>query len=114
VIHVYRCQDKEVKELWRKNIYELEQQLKSCQTSPDIILQLVNGLLHWQDGTLQGTVNLITKQSIIGWNGILEDCLGLHWLKEQETYYSTNSIKKNGLGWAQLVIRKMWKIAWNM
>jgi hypothetical protein len=114
VLHVYRCQAQEVKELWRKSIYELEQELIKYQTDPEIVSQLCQGLLQWQNGTLDNTKELIVHQSVIGWNGILEGCLSQVWVDEQDQFYSNNNIQKSGLGWAQLVIKRLWKIAWSL
>jgi hypothetical protein len=47
VLHVYKCQSNDVKEIWQKSIYHLENDLKELQTDPNIIAQLCQGLLQW-------------------------------------------------------------------
>jgi hypothetical protein len=44
----------------------------------------------------------------------MEGCLGIHWQKAQEEFYTKNNIKKSGESWAQLVIRRIWHIAWEL
>jgi hypothetical protein len=114
-IHVYQCQNTEVKELWRKLLYGLENELLQQQTDPAIAKQLCYGLLLWQEKQNNiGGQRLLETQSKIGWNGIMEGCLGEEWKMEQELFFKENAIKKSGERWAQLVIRKLWKIAWEI
>jgi hypothetical protein len=114
VLHVYKCQDPKVKDVWRKCTYELETDLQHQQTDPDLILQLCQGLLQWQQGIVPDNYAYINQQTQIGWDGVLEGCLGNHWVDAQGQFYTNNSIQKSGAGWAELVIRKLWKIAWSM
>jgi hypothetical protein len=85
-----------VKDIWRKSIYKLEQELIRYQTDPEIVSQLFQGLLKWQNGTLNNTKELIAHQSVIGWNGIIEGHLSQVWVHEQDLFYSNNSIQKSG------------------
>jgi hypothetical protein len=44
------------------------------QTDPEIVKQLISGLLQWQKGAVMGNNNgkYINEQNLIRWNGILE------------------------------------------
>jgi hypothetical protein len=112
VMHVYTCQHQQVQDIWGKAIYDLEIELIKQQTAPEIIKELSNGLMQWQKGKTQITGSLIQDQNKIGWNGILEGCLGKHWIVQQGKYYSKHKIKKREEKWATLVVRRLWKIAW--
>jgi hypothetical protein len=116
VLHVYQCQHDEVKNVWGKSIYDMEIALIEQQTDPEIIRQLISGLLQWQKGNVMGNNNgkYINEQSSIGWNGILEGCIGQQWIQAQGSYLSRIKVKKSKERWAQLVIRRLWKIAWHL
>jgi hypothetical protein len=92
-MHIYKCQHKDVKDLWRKLVYELENDLLQQQTDPVLAKQLCKGLLQWQhNGPVEGN-SLLNAQSRTGWNGILEGCLSKEWIEAQEKYYNKNLIK---------------------
>jgi hypothetical protein len=103
VLHVYKCQDKRVKNVWEQCIYELEQVMIENNTDPEIRTQLCQGLVSWQSDSLKETHDLITTQSLIGWDGIMEGCIGTHWIAQQQMFYSREANKKvvrNGLLWS--------------
>jgi hypothetical protein len=68
----------------------------------------------WRTGNIQNASTAINLQSAIGWEGILEGCIGTHWKIIQEKFYLNQSIQRSGVRWAQLVVRRLWKIAWEM
>jgi hypothetical protein len=92
--HVYKCKDPKVSDVWEKSIYNLEREMMEYQTDPEIVHQLSRGLLAWKSESLLVDNELVRKQNDIGWEGILEGCIGAHWQEEQELYYSENNIKK--------------------
>ena len=53
-------------------------------------------------------------QSNIGWEGIIEGTLGKHWSEEQNMYKTQDHDATSGQKWAHLVIRRLWKIAWDV
>jgi ribonuclease HI len=77
VEHVYKCQHNTVSEVWERCIWLLEKEMIEYQTDPNIIKQLCSGLRSWQTNNRMEDGDLIVHQSKIGWNGILEGCLGL-------------------------------------
>jgi hypothetical protein len=91
LLHV---QHNDVNDYWRKNVYDLEQELVKWQTDSKIVKHLTQGLLQWQQSSLTKDAELIHRQSLIGWDGIMEACLGQHWVIEQNNYYINNRIKK--------------------
>jgi hypothetical protein len=75
-------------------IYDMEIDLIRQQTDPEIKRQLSMGLMQWQRGMVYSNERLVQEQTFIGWNGILEGCLGNHWIIQQGQYYSKHMIKK--------------------
>jgi hypothetical protein len=114
VEHVYRCQHKNVQATWDNAMMELEQYLTEIHTDPNITNQLLDGLHIWRNNSYHAPSPMIVDQSNIGWSGILEGTLGRHWEDEQTHFAETNSSATSGRRWAHLVIRKLWKIAWEM
>ena len=45
---------------------------------------------------------------------MLEGLLGKHWSEEQQLYRTENNLATSGRKWAQLIIRRLWKIAWDL
>jgi hypothetical protein len=114
VIHVYKCQHREVQDLWEKSIEELQRDLANNHASRELIQILWEGLRRWQKDAEQVEHSLCQMQSMIGWEGILEGYLGTHWQEYQEEYYQDTPYKKSGLGWSMMIIRKLWRIAWTL
>jgi hypothetical protein len=114
VLHVYRCNDPRVQEVWEKSVDDLHQYLFTIGTDPNIIKQLVTGLHQWRNQQLTDVLPMIADQSQIGWDGIMEGTLGRHWSEEQSIHYQNESEATDGNKWAQLVIRKLWIIAWDL
>jgi hypothetical protein len=114
VLHVYQCNQEFVQQKWDVLMKKFKTELKEVRTSPIIIDQLCLGLHTWRRNERQPDLELVQKQEKIGWNGILEGMLGVHWQECQEEYYIKISSKKHAMTWAQLVIRKLWNIAWEL
>jgi hypothetical protein len=114
VLHVYQCQSEGHQREWDRCIQELRKELIEHLTDPTIVEQLCQGLNLWQKGELVGDHSLLKKQSLIGWDGILEGVLGIHWQHQQEAYLTAKQSKKSGIQWSMMVIRKLWKIAWSL
>jgi hypothetical protein len=114
VEHVYLYNDERVKTIWSKNIEELKLFLQKVGTYPEIITQLLEGLESWKHQTPFPAKPMIWDQSQIGWNGVIEGVLGLHWMEPQDHYTNDNQKAVNGSKWAHLIIRKLCKIAWEL
>jgi hypothetical protein len=114
VLHVYKCQHLEVKQVWDNEIQQLQLTLQEADTDPDITRSLCLGLNKWRDNSPMENNWLLNEQSMIGWDGIMEGCIGRHWQQHQSSYYTDNNIPKKGNKWAQLVIRRIWLIAWRL
>jgi hypothetical protein len=114
VEHVYRCQHIKVQELWNLSIAKLEKFLTDLHTDPNIIIQLIDGLHQWRLGTSYAATQMVIDQNAIGWLGILEGILGKHWGEEQTLYKEQDNLATSGQKWAHLVIRRLWKIAWEL
>jgi Reverse transcriptase (RNA-dependent DNA polymerase) len=112
--HVYKCKHRDVEEEWNKALHELEEYLHSIQTDPNITRQLLLGINMWRNDETLTQEPMIIDQNNIGWNGIMEGVLGKHWAEEQDWYKQQQSEVTSGRKWAQLVIRRLWKIAWDI
>ena len=112
VEHVYKCKDPRVQTIWEDSLQEFSTFLKGTYTDPMIIEQLLAGMKAWRTDTDLPNQPMIIDQSPIGWNGILEGIMGLHWMEQQHHYASTHSKAMNASKWAHLTIRKLWLIAW--
>jgi hypothetical protein len=114
VEHIYKCKHSSVTELWDKAMHELEEYLNTIQTDPNITKQLIQGIHMWRNNVPLIQEPMIIDQHNIGWNGIMEGVMGQHWAEEQEWYKQQHPEAKSGQQWAQLVIRRLWKIAWDL
>ena len=112
--HVYKCKHTAVSEAWNRSLIDLEEYLNSIQTDPNITRQLLLGLQMWRNDEVILQEPMIIDQNNIGWNGIMEGVLGKHWSEEQDWYKQQKSEVTSGRKWAQLVIRRLWKIAWDI
>jgi Reverse transcriptase (RNA-dependent DNA polymerase) len=112
--HVYTCQDLRVQQVWDQSLQELKEYLSDIKTDPNIIEQLVEGLRSWSTKQDPPNQPMIWDQTQIGWNGILEGILGNHWMEEQQIYAQSKTQATNGSKWAQLIVRRLWKIAWEI
>jgi hypothetical protein len=111
VLHVYKCQHISVQDVWQRSLKDLQKELVKLQTDPSITTSFIKGLQTWQNGEQQVSQ---LEQDNIGWEGILEGCIGTHWKQQQALYYKRIQSKKGHDQWAVRVIRKLWMIAWNM
>jgi hypothetical protein len=113
-IHIYQCKSKEVQDTWDQEIKKFQEQLVEARTYPLIVEQLLLGMNQWRKGEKVAEHELLYRQTEIGWDGILEGCLSSKWMEWQETYLQNESIQRSSHKWAELVVRKIWKIAWAM
>jgi hypothetical protein len=99
----------------RKNaLQDLHTYLKELNTDPNIIDQLIKGIENWQNGASYGALPKELDQGNIGWEGIAEGTIGKHWSETQHIYKNQNNLATSGQKWTRLVIRKLWKIAWEI
>jgi hypothetical protein len=111
VLHVYKCMHTEVQEVWKENITEFQKELIRMNTDPVITEKLIQGMHRWRTEEQEET---LSEQGKIGWDGILEGCIGIHWKEQQALYYKHIQSKKGAEQLAQKVIKRLWKIAWHM
>jgi glutaredoxin-related protein len=97
VLHVYHCTHNAVNTTWRAAIEEFRKDLERFGTDPTIITQMCIGLTAWREGNNNEGSWILRQQNCIGWNGILEGCLSIHWQNLQSIYYNNRSVKKSGL-----------------
>ena len=114
VEHVYQCQDERVKTVWEVQLQEFETFLLHSGTDPDIREQLIEGIITWRDSKDFSNKPMIWDQSQIGWRGIMEGIMGLHWMEQQQHYAMHNNNAMNASKWAHMTIRKLWIIAWEL
>jgi hypothetical protein len=114
VLHVYLCTHEEVQRKWDSEMDKLRIEMQIAQTSPIIIEQLILGLRKWRMGNVSDSHDLITQQNQIGWNAVLEGCLGRFWEGYQDVYIQQQSIQQSSQKWAARLVRRLWKIAWEL
>jgi hypothetical protein len=86
--HVYKCQHEEVAKKWNECMNDCRQGLINDSTDPIIIEALMYGLQTWRDGhEMEGNI-LVAKQQDIGWEGILDGFIGIHWREQQDKFNS--------------------------
>ena len=88
-------------------------------TDPFIVDSLIKGLQEWRrapDGepTFDDANHLLEAQSLIGWNGVLEGCLGSEWTGRQSQYFKAQHSRRSGHRWMSILIRRLWKIPWEL
>ena len=117
-IHVLCCQDTRAQQQWESSMTEFRSWLAKYKTDPVISEQLCNGLQQWRQSgqVIQRTINesLIRHQNLIGWNAVLEGCLGEEWAKQQQKYFEINNSRRTGFKWQVAVCKRIWQIPWDM
>ncbi len=116
VVHVMTCQSEAQTNLWRQEVLAFREWLVTQSTDPDITNSLIQGLELWRVSPLEDLIDsddlLINQQSAIGWNGLLEGCLGAHWRIRQDEYFKRCNSCRSGNRWMVALIRRIWKIPW--
>jgi len=113
--HIITCPQQEATDLWTSAISSLKTWLIAEGTDPLLITKLVTGLEEWQSGgTVMGTLPVTQKQSVIGWEVVMDGWLGLEWRAQQEAYWSIWRHWKSSRCWATELIKKLWNISWDM
>ena len=74
----------------------------------------MDGLNSWRDQVTTAETPMVQDQSNIGWTGVLEGILGRHWEDEQDHFKEIETEATSGSKWAHLIVRKLWKIAWDL
>jgi hypothetical protein len=104
-----------VKQKWEKELKRFRDELQLASTDPFIIERLTLGLQHWREVRVMEYKDVLMQhQHKIGWDGVMDGCIGLCWKDQQESYIQQESITQNSNKWSELVVRKLWMIAWEM
>jgi hypothetical protein len=90
--------------------------MQSTQTNPIIIDTLHNNLLNWllDKPHHSSRTPLETSQDSLGWHLLLEGIFASTWAETQNAYYIQIGKKNSGHRWLVELIKKMWKIAWDI
>jgi hypothetical protein len=76
--HVYKCKHEMATTTWMSSMQEFSKDLIRRSTDPSIVTQLCAGFNKWRDKSMNETEEMINSQTAIGWNGIMEGCIGFH------------------------------------
>jgi hypothetical protein len=117
VLHVLKCPSAEPTRLWEESaLMDLDKWMRDNGTDPCITKALIIGLRNWRnDSELSTDVNfLIDEQEKIGWDSVLEGCLGSHWTIAQDRYFRAKNSRRSGNRWMIELIRRIWKIPWDL
>jgi hypothetical protein len=118
VVHVLTCPSAEPTQVWEKSLTELKCWMEQQGTDPSITHSLLLGLQTWRQDpespTFYSNDQLIHQQSIIGWNSVLEGCLGSHWQIQQGMFFKGQNSRRSSHRWMSQLIRRIWKIPWDL
>ncbi len=116
VLHVLTCPSAIPAQTWEESLQAFRAWLATNQTDPEIVTALIGGLQMWRANSNGGNVEildpLVATQTAIGWNAVLEGCLGFHWTNHQDRYFQAQNSKRSGHRWMAALIRRIWKIPW--
>ena len=121
-VHVLKCQDPRAQEVWKKAIDDFNTWMRNQSTHPAIRAAITSHLLAWQgdqpnpQSRSRDThlVQVIAKQSEVGWQAFVEGCPVQGWQDIQQQYFIFIKSRKTGRRWLSSVIRKLWQVAWDM
>jgi hypothetical protein len=121
--HVWKCPDPEANSLLVKYLRQLKYWMLT-QWTPVLLAQTIcERLSAWRSNTvptLKATphsqlVKVLELQDAMGWQSFFEGAPALGWSGYMDLYY--NSIRSNRNGqhrWLSSIIKKLWKIAWDL
>lgn len=116
-IHVWKCRAVESISIWRQSIAKLRTHLENSNTDPSITEEIISGLLTWYqlehvDQNYSESLN--TRQSLIGWDFLIEGWLSKEWRSRQQNFLSLNKNKSSVKRWVSALILKLWEVAWDL
>jgi hypothetical protein len=114
--HVWKYQQPEAVKVWEKEIDSLRQWLSYTDTETSIIESMCSGLLQWQGSRFidNDSCEAGKFQDELGWDLVIEGCLGVQWRLSQQNYFTTIGSKRSGLRWGCALVLRLWEVAWDM
>ena len=90
-------------------------------TDPAIVDLLMHRINAWHNDEpldqFQATFrlrDLVKIQDEIGWESTFTGCWAIGWAEKQEQYFKSKSRMKTGQRWLAELIKKLWKVSWDM
>jgi hypothetical protein len=114
--HVWQCKGLDSAQLWTKSLAALSVWMETVNTSPEIILTINKNLMNWVHGSVTShpRSTLESAQDQIGWDSFIEGSISTAWASTQHSYYLSLNKKNSGQRWLTEIIKKLWKIAWDL
>jgi len=113
--HIIKCPQDSFTTQWEATITNLTKWMKDGNSALHLIQALVEGLQAWQSETISlDDLQVSTKQSGIGWDGILDGWLSMEWQAQQEAYWAQWRWRKSSKWWTVELIKKLWNISWDL
>jgi Reverse transcriptase (RNA-dependent DNA polymerase) len=119
--HVWKCQNTEAKNVWKKSIEKLREWMTLKKTDPELRDGICLRLNEWRDDLPKSDLfsrriaiqQLFEQQDKVGWRVFLEGCVVLDWAAVQQDYYTRIVSRKTGKRWVTELIQKLWQVAWD-
>jgi hypothetical protein len=118
MLHVWRCQAPEVKDLWSTTLSDLHTWLNEQKTDPSLTELLLDYLSCWRDSSPYTAATnrfheLVEHQSSIGWDGPFYGWMSCYWAKIQQDHFNFIRSRRTGRRWLVAVIKKLWEVSWD-
>ena len=122
--HILVCTNQKAKEFYLTKInVDLRKELEAKQTSPTLIITLLDILRNWRRNNPINISNFdrssligkaITEQQKIGWNNFVIGRWSKVWEKVQHEYYLSINSQRTSFIWAISIIKKFLLINWEV
>jgi hypothetical protein len=118
--HVWKCRGEDADRVWKQSLDHLKDWMASHDTDPDLANLLLDMLQSWRDDTPcpgqipYGLQLLVTRQSELGGQALLEGRLSFEWEASQQAYLTFIKSKRTGWRWVSQLIKKLWAVAWDL
>ena len=119
--HVMLCQDPDAVATWKESVNVLYKWMKKTQTEPSMAEAIRTRLLQWHSGSdllpcetdYPGLSTAIRAQDLLGWQNFLDGLLATEWEEVQNSYFQWLGSRRTGRRWVELLILKVWEVAWD-
>ena len=100
--HVWKCQGTKANLIWDKSILELRNWLRKEKTQTNLADIICDRLSAWRYdrfptvnvSNLEGLLNALSLQDLVGWNAFFEGVLAKGWKEVQHASCTLNKSKK--------------------
>jgi hypothetical protein len=120
--HVWLCQGMESPARWTVALATLRVGMALSRTDPLLTKIIISQLTSWQTGSEQEIFPglpshyqmTLLHQDRQGWNNFFMGLPSTGWFELQQQHYHRTASLKSGRRWLTSIIRKQWKVAWDI